>query len=188
MSGRAVGDSRLRLLAVVTGLLLSVSCDQPASRFKPEGARFSVGLPGEVTCGAWKVDPDGLAINGRTCATEIRGSLLTSRNPLRLSMSWARLSASQGTTETFEAIRRDEMTLAPAPGDSKEIPATLGGVEAVEFEATAQSGAQPQIRIAARSRYAVKDGWLYCIRLVGAFDAAAERTWADVVESFIFER
>jgi len=187
MSGRIVGDSRARLLAVVTGLLLAVSCTQPASHFKPEGARFSVGVPGEVTCGAWKIDPDGVAIRGRTCTTEIRGSLLTSRNPLQLNISWARLPAGQGPTETFEAIRRDEMTLVPAPRDSKETLATLGGVEAVEFEAISQSGVQPQIRITARSRYAVKDGWLYCIRIVGALDTAAERTWADVVGSFTFE-
>ena len=68
----------------------------------------------------------------------------------------------------------------------------LDGVAAVEYEwrvepTTEQAEkAPPGYRFTTRRRYAVRDGRMYAIWVMGTLDAGQEKAWARVVESFTF--
>jgi hypothetical protein len=107
---------------------------------------------------------------------------------LDMSVAWVDLLPGADADEVLERIRKSFMEA----GDPDKLvslrPTSLGGKSAVEFEVRSMIRFErSEFELTFRRRYAIWNGKLYRLGVIGVISPVGERAWRDFVNSFRFE-
>lgn len=185
---RLTSSFRMAILCIC--LCFLSACVSEVQKLQPEQARFSVIVPCRYSCHSIGPDIDNLVEKGVECRCTVffKTFALVFVPSLDMSVTWADLLPGADADEVLEGIRKSFLETGETDTLVSLRATSLGGKSAVEFEVRSKRRFErAEFELSVRRRYAIWNGKLYCLGVVGVMSPVGERAWRDFVNSFRFE-